>query len=91
MNTRHLALVQGQGDQDNGILSRDTSCAGHAITDAIHAGFRVGQTVRIGRVAGCVVGYNIGHFGQFSGENYPLLVHTPYGVAKCSLLEVAAA
>ncbi|MDR2689345.1 MAG: hypothetical protein LBB76_06260 [Azoarcus sp.] len=89
MNTQHLVIVQG--DRNDGVLSRDMSCAGHAVADAIHAGFRVGQTVRIGRVAGCVVGYNIGHFGQFSGEDYPLLVRTPYGVAKCSLLEVAAA
>jgi hypothetical protein len=47
--------------------------------------------VRIGQVDGNIVGYNIGHFGLFSGRDYPLLVRTRYGITKCSLSEVAAA
>ena len=89
MSTRRLVLVQGH-------RSDDTPHPQHtpieqAVNRAIRAGFRVGQRVRIGRVDGYVVGYNIGDFGRFGGERYPLLVRTAFGVAKCSVREVAAA
>ncbi|NMG47235.1 hypothetical protein GO613_03865 [Azoarcus communis] len=89
MNAQHLVLVQGGRMDDNS--PADHTCIEEAVTHAIHAGFRIGQPVRIGRVDGHVVGYNIGHFGSFSGDSYPLLVRTAFGVAKCSVGEVAAA
>ncbi len=62
-----------------------------SVIRAIDAGYRIGQRVQIGNIAGHVVGYNIGHYGRFCGTLYPLLVKTEYGVIKCSLYEVAAA
>ncbi|THF59392.1 hypothetical protein [Pseudothauera rhizosphaerae] len=62
-----------------------------AVNKAIRAGFHVGLRVRIGRVAGRIVGYNIGAYGRYGGARYPLLVDTRFGLAKCSLREVAAA
>ncbi|MDR1461588.1 MAG: hypothetical protein LBI68_00335 [Azoarcus sp.] len=88
MKTPHLVLMQG--GRRNGVPT-PAPHIGHAISSAIHAGFRIGRPVRIGRVYGNVVGYNIGHFGLFSGRDYPLLVRTRYGITKCSLSEVAAA
>jgi hypothetical protein len=88
--TKHLVLVQGKR-KNSDTLSSDAPTVGYAVTRAIHAGFRIGQPIRIGDVDGCIVGYNIAQHGLFSGKDYPLLVHTRYGIAKCSLLEVAAA
>jgi hypothetical protein len=90
METQHLVLVPG-GRRNGTPTSSRAPCIGHAISHAIHAGFRIGQPVRIGQVDGNVVGYNIGRFGLFSGKDYPLLVRTRYGITKCSLAEVAAA
>jgi hypothetical protein len=90
MDTRHLVLVKGERRNDDA-LPASIPPVGHAISSAIQAGFHVGQPVRIGNVDGCVIGYNIGRHGSFSGKDYPLLVATRYGIAKCSLLEVAAA
>ena len=90
MDTRHLVLVRGE-QRNTDALPDSTPPVGHAISNAIHAGFRIGKPVRIGNVDGCVIGYNIGRHGSFSGKDYPLLVETRYGIAKCSLLEVAAA
>ncbi|MDR1854716.1 MAG: hypothetical protein LBR05_07430 [Azoarcus sp.] len=89
MNTRHLALLQG-GRRDSLPTSRSPKI-GHAISNAIHLGYRIGRPVRIGQVDGAIVGYNIGHFGLFSGKDYPLLVRTRYGITKCSLSEVEVA
>jgi hypothetical protein len=90
MDTRHFVLVQGDR-RDEEILPGNMPTVGHAVSNAIHAGFHVGQPVRIGCVDGRVVGYNIGRHGLYRGKDYPLLVHTRYGVTKCSLREVAAA
>ncbi len=59
-----------------------------AVQEAIARGLVVGRRVRIGKVAGVVVGYNIASFGQFLGAAYPLLVYTPLGISKCALAEV---
>ncbi|MDR2093594.1 MAG: hypothetical protein LBP58_09840 [Azoarcus sp.] len=83
-------LILVQGGRRNGAPA-SAPCIGHAISSAIHAGFHIGCPVRIGQVDGNIVGYNIGHFGLFSGRDYPLLVRTRYGITKCSLSEVAAA
>ncbi|MDR2032347.1 MAG: hypothetical protein LBP86_08895 [Azoarcus sp.] len=95
MNTnQRFVLIQGKRQSGDGALlinSGGTPNIGHTVANAIHAGFRIGQPVRIGQVDGRIVGYNIGHFGLFSGKDYPLLVRTRYGIAKCSLAEVAAA
>ncbi len=60
-----------------------------AVQMAIDQGFVVGCRVRIGKVSGIVVGYNIASFGQFLGAAYPLLVYTPLGISKCGLAEVS--
>jgi hypothetical protein len=89
MDNRHFVLIQGRRPDTDMPPDRAPIC--HTVTNAIHAGFHVGRPVRIGQVDGRIVGYNIGHFGLFSGKDYPLLVRTRYGIAKCSLAEVAAA
>jgi len=90
MKNRHFVVIQGK--RENGDLTPGNARSiGHTVTNAIHAGFRIGKPVRIGQVDGRIVGYNIGHFGLFRGKDYPLLVRTRYGTAKCSLAEVAAA
>jgi hypothetical protein len=89
MDTRGLDLVEGEGPGPQG--RNWHGAVEEAVNRAIRAGFSIGRRVRIGRVAGRVVGYNIGAFGRYSGASYPLLVKTDFGVAKCSLQEVAAA
>ena len=90
MNNRRFVLIQGK--RENSDLMPSNACSiSHTVASAIHAGFHIGKLVRIGQVDGRIVGYNIGHFGLFRGKDYPLLVRTRYGTAKCSLAEVAAA
>jgi len=90
MNNRRFVLIQGR--RENNDLTPANECnIGHTVANAIQAGYRIGKLVRIGQVDGRIVGYNIGHFGLFRGKDYPLLVRTRYGTAKCSLAEVAAA
>lgn len=84
-----LTVVKGSGPPSHDPARPDRVEA--AVCRAIDAGYRVGCAVLLGHVAGRVVGYNIGHYGRFSGARYPLLVKTRFGVAKCSLQEVAAA
>lgn len=55
------------------------------------AGYTIGKTVRIGQVCGQIVGYNIGGFGRYTGEHYPLLVSTEFGIVKCAPDEVRRA
>ena len=89
MNTPHFDIVH---DDPNGHRSTGLHRAlVDAIDNAMHAGFRIGRQVRIGRVQGSVVGYNIGGFGRFSGKVYPLLIETEFGIAKCALDEVCTA
>jgi len=90
MNNRRFELIQGKRE-DSDHTPNNTRGIGHTVANAIQAGFRIGMAVRIGQVDGRIVGYNIGHFGLFRGKDYPLLVRTRYGTAKCSLAEVAAA
>ncbi len=88
MDTPRLDLVQGHRKENVGQgWRRAVETVIHA---AIDAGFRIGQQVRIGRVRGSIVGYNIGATGRYSGDRYPLLVDTEFGVTKCSLHEVTA-
>ena len=89
MKKTHLVLVKG--DRRDKPPHHWHCIIEQAVTGAIHAGFRIGQRVRIGRVEGSVVGYNIGNFGRFGGARYPLLVKTAFGVTKCSPSELAAA
>lgn len=89
MNTRRFEVIQGKREKSDHTPSNARSI-GHTVANAIQAGFRIGMAVRIGQVDGRIVGYNIGHFGLFRGKDYPLLVRTRYGTAKCSLAEVAA-
>lgn len=85
-----LGLIQGTRSG----RSSDSEVAGRigsAVNKVIDHGFVVGRQVRIGKVAGIVVGYNIASFGQFPGAAYPLLVYTPLGISKCALEEVSLA
>ena len=89
MNTQSLIVVNGQ---------RPCSAAHHyhgTVGQSIHrptsAAHRTGRPVRLARVPGSVIGYNISNFGRFSGASYPLLVETEYGVTKCSMREVSPA
>lgn len=87
MNDSQLVLMDGNR-QDNG-SRRWRGCVEQAVIHAIRAGFRIGREVRIGQIAGRVVGYNIGAFGSFSGASFPLLVSTDLGLIKCSENELA--
>ena len=89
MNTRSLVVVEGTCPQSRTRSQRDP--VGGSIHRAIDAGFRIGRRVRIGRVPGSVIGYNIANSGRFGGAAYPLLVETEYGVTKCSMREVSPA
>ncbi|MCL2876197.1 MAG: hypothetical protein FWF12_07915 [Betaproteobacteria bacterium] len=89
MNNQRFVLIQGSRENSDH-TPKDSRNIGHIVANAIQAGFRIGMAVRIGQVDGRIVGYNIGHFGLFRGKDYPLLVRTRYGTAKCSLAEVAA-
>jgi hypothetical protein len=65
------------------------------LSEVIHAALRcglvIGRRVNIGIVSGIIIGYNIARRGRYRGCDFPLLVKTDLGVAKCSLAEVAAA
>jgi len=85
-----LGLIRGeQSERTSG--AEALAQIGCAVNKAIDQGFVIGREVRIGTVAGTVVGYNIARFGQFLGAVYPLLVHTPFGISKCGLAEVSLA
>lgn len=86
MDRKDLALVDGARSVDTPAQPWPGAVRA-AINSAIHAGYRIGRSVCIGHVSGQVVGYNIGSYGPFSGASYPLLVRTPFGVAKCSQRE----
>jgi hypothetical protein len=60
----------------------------NAMREAQARGFRIGVPVRIGAVMGLVIGYNIAAGGPYCGSEFPLLVQTPFGTAKCSLAEI---
>ncbi|MDR0563681.1 MAG: hypothetical protein LBG78_01930, partial [Azoarcus sp.] len=80
-NPRRFVLIQGK--RGNSAFKLDhAQSIGATVANAIQAGFRIGQPVRIGQVDGRIVGYNIGYFGLFRGRDYPLLVRTRYGIAK---------
>lgn len=89
MNTQSLTVVNGQCPFPTARHPRGV--VGRSINRAIDAGYRVSRKVRIGRVPGSVIGYNISHFGRFSGASYPLLVETEFGITKCSVQEVSPA
>jgi hypothetical protein len=90
MNTmQSLIVVNGQRAEH--ATHHHHGTVEQSIHRAIDAGYRIGRAVRIGRVPGSVIGYNISIFGRFSGASYPLLVETEYGTAKCSVREVSPA
>ena len=60
-----------------------------AMREAQAKGFRIGRPVRIGAVMGMIIGYNIAAGGPYCGAKFPLLVQTPFGIAKCSLGEIS--
>jgi len=85
-----LGLIKGtrSGRTSSGEASDSIESAVHK---AIDHGFVIGRQVRIGKVPGTVIGYNIARFGLFFGATYPLIVHTPFGILKCGLAEVSLA
>lgn len=84
---RSFRAVAGSG----GSRIRSESVASRAIREAQELGYLIGRRVRIGRVKGIVIGYNIAGRGRFCGARFPLLVQTAYGIAKCSLAEMELA
>lgn len=89
MNTQSLTVVDGTFPRPRAQPLR--GLVESSIRRAIDAGFRIGRRVRIGRVPGSVIGYNIANSGRFRGACYPLLVETEFGIAKCSMKEVSPA
>ena len=71
--------------------AQENAGIGVAVTSAIHRGYVIGREVLVGRVPGIVVGYNIAGVGRFVGCDYPLVVRTALGVAKCGVDEVCLA
>jgi hypothetical protein len=71
---------------------KNTEQLGALIQVAVHAaicsGYVVGREVRVGRIPGIIIGYNIGRFGRFVGNAFPLLVRTALGVTKCAPAEL---
>jgi hypothetical protein len=59
------------------------AAAAVAIRMAMQRGYRIGRLVNIGSIDGRVIGYNIAAYGRYVGADYPLLVATELGVAKC--------
>lgn len=51
-------------------------------------GFNVGSEVLVGRLAGVIVGYNVGVLSRFVGAAQPLLVRTARGIARCRIEDV---
>ncbi len=82
-----LQVVNGGCDVATTRLAR-RGAVRQSVRGAIDAGFEIGRIVRVGAVAGCIVGYNIARCGSYAGDHYPLLVQTAYGVAKCRLGEL---
>ncbi len=78
------------GDNTCGLKkhSRGRTAVLQSVRQAIRSGFEIGRNVRVGCVAGRIVGYNIARCGSYVGDHYPLLVRTDFGVAKCRLSEV---
>ena len=62
-----------------------------AMREAQAQGFKIGRRVRIGAVMGIVIGHNIAAGGRYCGAKFPLVVQTPFGIAKCSLGEISLA
>ena len=89
MPTQPLIVVEGSRRTPKPATRSDI--IKRSVKRAIDAGYGIGQRVRIGHIAGHVVGYNIAHYGRVRGTLYPLLVKTEYGVTKCSLHELATA
>ncbi len=84
-----ISVVQGGvsgGPRESGV-SRGRAGAQASVRRAIGQGFRVGSQVRIGAIAGEVIGYNIACVGRYPGLYFPLLVATALGVAKCNASE----
>lgn len=79
-----------QGNRRGGSSTGAASVAS-AVRSAKRHGFFVGARVRIGRVEGEVIGYNVGAEGLYPGAFFPLLVQTDLGPAKCGLTEVQLA
>ena len=83
-----LGVIAGRSTR-RGSASEAASRLQSAVQVAIAKGYTVGKKVLIGNVEGTVIGYNISNTGDYPGSVYPLVVHTPYGVSKCALIEVS--
>lgn len=83
-----LGVIPGRSTR-RGSASESLSRLQSAVHVAITKGYTVGKKVLIGNVEGTVIGYNIANAGDYPGTIYPLVVHTPYGVSKCALIEAS--
>lgn len=87
MNRNQLVVVEG--DRCQADPSHWHGSIEHAIASAIQSGFYIGRPVRLGQIHGHIIGYNIGNFGPYHGADFPLLVATALGIAKCAVNEIA--
>jgi hypothetical protein len=69
--------------------SGGSAAVANAVRVAIQGGYRIGRQVSIGSIEGRIIGYNIAAYGRYVGADYPLLVATDLGVAKCRAEELA--
>ena len=86
-----LGLINGSDSHHPAHAPASFNLISTAVRGAVKRGFVIGSEVKIGAVAGVVVGYNIANFGQFLGVFYPLVVRTSFGISKCALGEVRLA
>jgi hypothetical protein len=71
----------GQARHQQGIATKSIEMA---VAGAIKRGFRPGCRVTLGTVSGKIIGFNIAAFGNYAGAQFPVLVDTGFGLAKCA-------
>jgi len=82
MANAHNILESDRKPASAGILA--------SIRFARRHGLSVGCRVRLGGIAGIVIGYNIARNGPYPGTAFPLLVRTELGTGKFAVAEVTA-
>lgn len=88
-----MGAAMARKSQDTTDKDDDRFRASAALGQLIHAaeqrGLTIGRAVKIGRIRGVIIGYNIARDGNFPGSRYPLLVSTALGTGKFGVEEVS--
>lgn len=79
----NLSLIQGDCQPTPGHRSPRED-VGRVVLAARRSGYTVGRSVLLGKVAGTIIGYNIGDQGLYYASRFPLLVETSFGIIKCN-------